>query len=62
MKKTYSTPKMVVHGNFEELTQAAGQNKISDVLVFNGTLLTTNDDSLDVICTDSKCTNTPAKP
>jgi hypothetical protein len=62
MKKTYSTPKMVVHGNFEELTQAAGNNKISDVLILNGTLITTNDDSLDVTCTGSSCVNTPAKP
>ncbi|BAZ65656.1 MAG: lasso peptide [Pelatocladus maniniholoensis HA4357-MV3] len=64
MKQTYSTPKMIVHGNLEKLTQAAGNRAFKDLLVFNGRVVETNDDSLDVNCgpTGQDCTKSPAKP
>jgi hypothetical protein len=61
MKKTYNAPKMVVHGNFEKLTQAAGNRSLSDILIINGRTVETNDDSLDVICTGPNCVNRPAQ-
>jgi hypothetical protein len=60
MKKTYSTPKMIVHGNFEELTQVAGNNSVKDSFIFNGQTLSQSNDSLDIICTPN-CVETQAK-
>jgi hypothetical protein len=49
MKKAYSTPKMVVHGNFEVLTKAAGQRSLSDSIIINGKVVEVNDDSRDIV-------------
>jgi hypothetical protein len=62
MKKTYSTPKMIVHGNFEKLTQIAGNNSVRDVLSFNGNVAQSSDDSIDVLCdaNGNNCSQRPA--
>ncbi|MGJ5673900.1 MAG: lasso peptide [Nostochopsis sp.] len=58
MKQTYRTPKMIVHGNLQELTQYTGRREITDVLVFNGQIIDQNDDSVDVSCdVNGNCTN-----
>ena len=38
MQKTYTKPEMIVHGSIEELTQITGNDRIADVLIFNGNL------------------------
>ncbi|NEO91596.1 MAG: lasso peptide [Moorea sp. SIO3G5] len=38
MDNSYATPKMIVHGTIEELTQIIGPQAIADVLIFNGDL------------------------
>jgi hypothetical protein len=59
MKQTYNTPKMIVHGNLAELTQAAGRNVTNDTLFFNGTPIQTSDDSRDVYLDSNGNTTTP---
>ncbi|WP_424099920.1 lasso peptide [Moorena producens] len=38
MDNSYATPKMIVHGTIEQLTQIIGADVIADVLIFNGDL------------------------
>lgn len=60
MKLAYTSPKTFVYGSLEELTQASGRVKTSDVLIFNGQV-TQNNDSLDItIGEDGKVTRSPA--
>ncbi|GAX44207.1 hypothetical protein NIES4075_52240 [Tolypothrix sp. NIES-4075] len=51
MKQTYNTPKMIVHGNLENLTQYTGRRAVKDTLFFTGNPnpVDQNDDSQDVI-------------
>ena len=61
MKQTYNTPKMIVHGNLEELTQYTGRRAVTDTLFFNGRVVDQNDDSLDVrVNPDGSSTTSPA--
>jgi hypothetical protein len=61
MKQTYNTPKMIVHGNLEELTQYTGRRAVTDTLFFNGNPIDQNDDSLDVrVNPDGSSTTSPA--
>jgi len=54
MLKTYTTPEMIVHGSIEELTQITGNDRIADVLIFNGNLTPDtpqlSDDSFSLDC------------
>ncbi|NEO01520.1 MAG: lasso peptide [Moorea sp. SIO3I7] len=55
MLKTYTTPEMIVHGSIEELTEINGPDRISDVLIFNGDVQATSDDSGSLNCTNGNC-------
>jgi hypothetical protein len=39
--KTYSTPKLTVHGNVEAITQAFGKSPVADRVFFGGSTVTT---------------------
>jgi hypothetical protein len=34
MKKTYETPKLVIHGTVEEMTQAFGSASATDTIIY----------------------------
>ncbi len=36
MKKVYSKPQLIRHGNFAEITQAFGNSAATDTIFFNG--------------------------
>ena len=36
MKKIYQAPKLIVHGNLEEITQAVGPAQQNDTVFFGG--------------------------
>lgn len=37
MKKTYTTPKLIIHGTVDEITQAFGPASVQDTIFFGGT-------------------------
>jgi hypothetical protein len=42
MKKVYYAPKLTVHGNLSEITQAQGNQNASDFIIVGGTSFPTN--------------------
>ncbi|WP_424099921.1 hypothetical protein [Moorena producens] len=53
MDNSYATPKIIVHGTIEQLTQLGGPDRPLDVLIFSGDLnnpQATSDGSISLDC------------
>lgn len=61
MKLAYTSPKTFVYGSLEELTQASGRVKTKDVLIFNGQVTESNNDSLDITIENGERSVSPAR-
>jgi hypothetical protein len=42
MKKVYHSPKLTIHGNLSEITQAQGNQNAKDAVIFGGTAFPAN--------------------
>ena len=49
MKEKYETPKVIVHGAIEEMTQALGSASASDAIIFGSFAFPINTGSRDIV-------------
>jgi hypothetical protein len=60
MKSTYNAPKLIQHGNVEEITQSVGLTQSNDTIFINDLVLTHSHGSSDahvVSCSGAQCTS-----
>lgn len=47
MKKSYTTPKLTIHGTVDEITQAFGSSQTNDTIYFGNSIFGTHNGSQD---------------